>query len=111
MAKHDPHSYTDLAQGKINHIDFRIQADFENHILKIGAEYKLEEPVNGSLFLDTSQIELESAHANGHALEWEFDEQDELLGERLHLSGLQNASSFTLTFATSPDARALQWLR
>jgi len=28
----------------------------------------------------------------------------------LHLSGLENASSFTLTFATSPEARALQWL-
>ena len=29
MAKHDPHSYTDLTQGKITHIDLYIKADFE----------------------------------------------------------------------------------
>jgi len=110
MTRHDPHSYADLEQGKISHIDFRIQADFEAHILKIRAEYQLAELVSGSLYLDTSQIELESAHANGQALQWEFDEQDQLLGERLHLKGLANASSFTLTFATAPEARALQWL-
>ena len=110
MAKHDPHSYTDLTQGKITHIDLRIQADFKSHILKVEAEYQLAEPVSGSLFLDTSKINLEAAQANGQALQWEFDEQDDLLGERLHLRGLENVSSFTLTFATSPEARALQWL-
>jgi aminopeptidase N len=110
MTRHDPHSYADLAQGKIKHIDLRIQADFDAHILNIRAEYQLAEPVSGSLFLDTSQIEIKSAHAKGQALGWEFDERDNLLGERLHLSGLQNASSFTLTFATAPEARALQWL-
>ncbi|MGB7875820.1 MAG: M1 family aminopeptidase/hydrolase, partial [Anaerolineales bacterium] len=110
MAQHDPHSYTDLTQGRISHLDFRIKADFEAHILSLEADYQLEKPVSGSLFLDTSQINLEGAHANGEALQWEFDERDELLGERLHLQGLNNVSSFTLTFATSPNARALQWL-
>jgi len=110
MTPHDPHSYADLTQGKIFHIDLHIQVDFETHTLNVNAVYQLEAPVNGSLFLDTSKIKLESAHASGQALEWVFDEQDELLGERLHLSGLRNASSFTLTFATAPEARALQWL-
>jgi aminopeptidase N len=97
-------------QGEISHIDLRIQADFDAHILKIEADYLLEEPVSGSFFLDTSGIELKQAHANGQPLQWEFDEQDGLLGERLHLKGLEHVSSFTLIFSTSPDARALQWL-
>jgi aminopeptidase N len=110
MARHDPHCYADLSQGRISHIDFRIQADFEAHILRIEAEYQLAEPVSGSFYLDTSKIDLTSAYADGGKLEWEFDEQDDLLGERLQLKGLEGASSFTLTFATSPSARALQWL-
>jgi len=110
MTQHDPHSYADLAQGKISHIDLRIKAGFESNILKIEANYQLAEPVNGSLFLDTYKIDLEGAHANGRPLHIDFDKQDELLGERLHLGGLENASSFTLIFATSPEARALQWL-
>ena len=110
MTTHDPHSYADLTQGKIAHIDLRIKANFETHILKIEADYQLEEPVSGSLFLDTSAISLEAAQTNGQPIQYEFDQQDELLGERLHLSELENASSFTLTFATAPEARALQWL-
>jgi len=110
MAQHDPHSYTDLTQGKITHIDLRIKTDFETHILKVEADYQLDKPVSGSLFLDTSKIDLESVHANSQPIQYEFDEQDELLGERLHLRGLENASSFTLAFVTSPEARALQWL-
>jgi len=110
MTRHDPHSYADLEQGKTKHIDLRIKADFETHVLKIEADYQLAEPVKGSFFLDTSKIKLEQVHTNGEPIQWEFDEQDELLGERLHLKGLDNASSFTLTFATTPDARALQWL-
>jgi len=110
MARYDPHSYTDLSQGKITHVDLRIKIDFDAHILNIEADYQLAKPVSGSLFLDSSKINLKSVQANGHPIQYEFDEQDELLGERLHLQGLKNASSFTLTFATSPDARALQWL-
>jgi leukotriene-A4 hydrolase len=110
MARHDPHSYADLTQGKITHIDLRIKADFEAHILEIEADYQLAEPVSGSLFLDSVEIDLKQATANGQDLEWEFDEQDELLGECLHLKGLNSVSAFTLTFNTSPEARALQWL-
>ena len=110
MAPHDPHSYADLAQGKIKHIDFRIKVDFEAHILKVEADYQITEPVNGSLFLDTSEIVLETAHSNGKQIQYEFDKQDKLLGERLHLKNFVGISSFTLTYHTSPDARALQWL-
>ena len=110
MTRHDPHSYADLTQGRIKHIDLRIKADFDAHILKIEADYQLEESVSGSFYLDASIINLEEAHTNDQPIQWEFDEQDELLGERLHLKELENASSFTLTFTTSPEARALQWL-
>ncbi len=110
MARHDPHSYADLTQGRIAHIDLRIEADFDAHLLNIEADYQLVEPVNGSLFLDAAGIDLARAVANGRTLQWEFDQQDELLGERLHLKELHGLSSFTLAFSTSPEARALQWL-
>ena len=106
----DPASYAELSQGKIQHIDFRIRVDFSTRILDISAKYQLQEPVHGSLYLDAFKIDLQQARADGHKLEWEFDTQDDILGERLHLKGLEGDSSFTLTFRTSPEARALQWL-
>jgi len=110
MTRHDPHSYSDLTQGRISHIDFRIQADFETHILKVEANYHFEERVNGSLFLDTDEIDLKQATAKGQELGWELDEKDELLGERLHLKELDNISSLQLVYHTSPDSSGLQWL-
>ncbi len=106
----DPASYADLAQGKIKHILFRINVDFSTRTLEIESTYQMQEPVQGSLFLDSYKIDLKEARVNSHVLEWEFDEQDEILGERLHLKALNGASTFTLTFRTSPEARALQWL-
>jgi hypothetical protein len=94
-----------LQQGKIKHIDFRIRADFEAHTLKIEADYQLAEPVSGSLFLDTAGIDLQKATSDGQTLQWEFGQQDEILGERLHLKNLNGVSSFTLV-STRPTRRA-----
>ncbi|MBN2118459.1 MAG: leukotriene A4 hydrolase C-terminal domain-containing protein [Anaerolineales bacterium] len=110
MTFKDPASYTDLTQGRIKHIDFRIGVNFATRILDIEATYQLQEPVRGSLYLDSFKIDLKKAHSDGRELEWEFDARDEVLGERLHLKGLENASTFTLNFQTSSEARALQWL-
>ena len=106
----DPSSYTDLAQGKIKHIDFRINVDFSAHVLNIEATYQMQEPIHNSLYLDSFKIDLRQARTNGRELEWEFDTQDDILGQRLHLKGLEGDSTFTLAFRTSPEARALQWL-
>lgn len=110
MPTHDPHSYADLEQGGLAHVDLRMRADFEAQILEVEAEYHLARPVSGALFLDSSGIDLCAAHAGGRPLQWEFDRSDDLLGERLHLNGLQGDSTFSLSFRTSPQARALQWL-
>jgi len=110
MQSMDPTTYTDLTQGKIKHILFRIAVDFSTRTLEIESTYQMQEPVQGSLFLDTYKIDLKEARTNGRELTWEFDEKNNILGERLHLTGLENDSTFTLTFRTSPEARALQWL-
>lgn len=109
MTFHDPTSYTDLSQGRINHIDFHIEVDFSSNILNIEATYQLQAPISGSLYLDTFKVAMLEAHVNGRKLEWEFDQMDEILGERLHIQGFDHDSSFTLKFRTSPEARALQW--
>ena len=110
MTTLDPASYTDLSQGKIQHIDFRIHVDFSTHMFDVEATYQLQEPVHGSLFLDTFRIDLKEARTSGRTLDCEFDPEDEILGQRLHLKGLEGDSTFTLAFRTSPDATALQWL-
>ncbi len=110
MTTQDPTTYADLSQGRIQHIDFRIKVSFDERVLDIEATYQLKEPVSGALFLDSYKIDLKEASAGGRALTWEFDPEDEVLGQRLQLKGLVSDSRFTLVFRTSPEARALQWM-
>ncbi len=110
MTVHDPTSFADLSQGRIQHIDFHIRADFQTQTLTIQAIYHLDTPRRGPFFLDSSRIDLQKAYTDEHDLTWEFDTQQEQLGTRLHLKGLDGQAKFTLEFRTSPDANALQWL-
>jgi len=110
MTPQDPTTYSDLEQGKIKHIDFRIRTDFSSRTLDIEATYQMQAPVHGSLFLDTFKLSVKDAQVNGRTLAWELDEEDDVLGQRLHLKGLDGADKFTIRFSTSPESRALQWI-
>lgn len=110
MTRQDSTSYADTTQGRISHIDFFIRADFDARILDVEADYQTAQPLHGSFFLDTVDLEMIEAHVNGRPLEWEFDMQDDVLGKRLHLKGFDNDSNFTLVVRTSSQARALQWM-
>jgi aminopeptidase N len=106
----DPHSYTDTEQGKIAHILFGIDVDFSAKVLKIKATYRLEEPVSGSLFLDTRDLKITRVYKGDQEILWEIDQHDSIVGDRLHLKGLDGHSEFTIEVTTSPEASALQWV-
>jgi leukotriene-A4 hydrolase len=110
MTHGDPHSFADFSQGRIQHIHFNFQVDFEQQRLTGKAAYRMASPVSGSLFLDTRQLQINSISAAGKPLEWAFDRQDAILGSRLHLFGLDQLGQFQISYATSPGASALQWL-
>ena len=75
----DPTTYSDLEQGRIKHIDFRIRADFPTRTLDIEATYQMQAPVDGPLFLDTVKLNIKDATSVGKALAWELGEEDEVL--------------------------------
>jgi leukotriene-A4 hydrolase len=106
----DPHSYTDLDQGRIKHIDFHIRVDFTKRCLQIQALYTLNQPIDGSFFMDTFDLNISEISSDGKTIDWEIDQYDPLLGGRLHLQGLNGTSSFSILCSTSPEASALQWL-
>ena len=106
----DPHSYTDLTQGRIAHISLRMAVDFPSRVLSIVATYLLEQPASGSFYLDTRDLHIERVHAGSADLSWELDQDDPIKGQRLHLQDLQSLAEFTIELSTSPQAKALQWL-
>jgi leukotriene-A4 hydrolase len=106
----DPHSYTDTEQGKIAHIQFWIDVDFAAKALKIKANYRLDEPVSGSFFLDTRDLNITRVYKDDQEILWEIDQHDSIVGGRLHLKDIDGLSEFTIEATTSPEASALQWV-
>ncbi len=106
----DPHSYTDTEQGKIAHIQFWIDVDFAAKVLKIKANYRLDEPVSGSFFLDTRDLNITRVYKDDQEILWEIDQHDSIVGGRLHLKDIDGLSEFTIEATTSPEASALQWV-
>ena len=110
MLSHDPHSYIDFKQPKIDHIDFDLQLDFERRTIKGTATYKMDVPIQGSLFLDTREISIEEISSQGVPLDWEIDQEHPIFGSRLHLRQMSGQQQFRIKYETSPSASALQWL-
>ena len=106
----DPHSYTDLTQGRILHIDLRIAVDFASRALRIHADYRLDRPIVGPLDLDCRGLEISQIRAGGRPLDFEQAATDPVLGERLHLPDLRGCDRFSVDLTTSARASALQWL-
>ncbi|NIM96201.1 MAG: M1 family peptidase [Anaerolineales bacterium] len=107
----DPHSYVDIEQGKIKHIDFVITTHFKERTLHVVASYTLDRPVTGPLFLDIRDINIEYIRQDEEELAWEIDREDPILGQRLHIKDLDQATELTIGCSTSPEASALQWLK
>ncbi len=111
MSCRDPHSYTDLEQGRVVNMDLDLTVDFNDHRMSGTATLDLAAPVAGPLDLDTRDLEIRKvATTDGTEIKWELGDKDEVMGSRLRLDLPAGTQQVVITYATSPTASALQWL-
>ncbi len=136
MARLDPHSYSDLNQGRTIHIDWTVHVDFDAQVLRCVATLTLDRAANGSLDLDTRDLAIESVtDGAGNALEFELAEAGAALsrgdsgavgssdaakgrdqsapgfmGSKLTVRRGLPVDQVVIRYSTSPGASALQWL-
>ncbi len=111
MSRRDPHSFSDLDQGRVVSMDLDLNVNFSNSRIEGKATLTLEKPVGGPLDLDTRDLKIKGVKgSDGGELPWEIAEKDDILGSCLRVTLPQGADSFTIDYATSPTASALQWL-
>ncbi len=111
MSCRDPHSFTDLDQGRIAHMNLDLNVDFGSSRIQGAAECQLAEAAGGPLDMDSRDLEIQAiTAADGTSLDFDTDHTDEIIGTRLRVQLPEGTMSFTVKFLTSPDASALQWL-
>jgi len=111
VSHRDPHSYTDLSQGRVLSMDIDLAVDFSTRTITGKADYNLAEATAGPLDLDTRDLNIVSARdTSGNELGFELAAADEVLGSCLRVTLPEGTEKFTIEFTTSPEASALQWL-
>jgi leukotriene-A4 hydrolase len=109
MTFRDPHSSLLPGAPTIQHIAFDLHVDFDRRALHGMADYTFSAPLSDQLELDTRQLSIENVESDGSRLQWKLDEPN-VLGQVLRISGTRGRQKLRITFSTSPDAPALQWL-
>ena len=112
MAPIDPHSYTDSTHPFTTHISLSLYFDFPASEIYSSALLSLSSPHTGSLSLDTRSLSINSIVDPKTLTPIPFSLSSEIgpIKGALLTVTLSNQSEFLISFKTSPNSSALQWL-
>ncbi|MCL7022880.1 hypothetical protein MKW94_020542 [Papaver nudicaule] len=112
MAPIDPHSYTDSSNPLTTYISLTLYFDFPSSTINGSSQLTLSSPHSGPLLLDTRSLTITSVLDTQTLIPIPFELSpviDPIKGQTLIVT-LTNQSSFVVSFVTSPNSSALQWL-
>ena len=116
----DPHSYADPTEAVVTHLSLNITSvDFDAHVLQALATLTFDCQKADTLRLDTYGLDIQDVRATGEGfgeavLRFAAGRQDDILGTELLIfpeEPVTGSYTVTIWYKTSPDAKALQWLR
>lgn len=113
MARLDPHSYADDTQPQTRHFSWHAAVDFDARIIRarVTLDFVAALPAASALDLDTRALTIHAVTDRaGAPLPFTLHAPDPVLGARLSITLPAQVSQVTITYETSPDASALQWL-
>ena len=111
MARRDPHSYNDDTQVETESLALVARVDFATRTLLGEATLVFRAPGEGRLDLDTRDLAIEAVTTEaGAPLPFVLHAPEPILGARLAIELPPGTAAIRITYRTSPDASALQWL-
>ena len=107
----DANSYANPEEARVTHVSLDLTADFAAKRMIGSATLDLETAEDAEkLVLDDQGLDIREVVAGGgRALEWDVGEGDEIHGAPLTIQ-LDGATQVKITYASAPEAAALQWL-
>ncbi len=109
----DPHSFSRPDEVRVEHIALDLGVDFAKKQLAGTATLGIRNEANAkTLVLDTNGLEIKrvTIAPPGAPVDFTLGASDPIRGRALEIPLRANTTSVSIEYATSPDARALQWL-
>jgi leukotriene-A4 hydrolase len=111
MSRIDPHSYFDTDQPQAKHVRLRWNVDFATRQITGDATLVFETPSSGKVALDSKGLTITSVRTHtGSNVPYVLGDAEPILGQKLQLELPAHTDEVTITYRTSPEAMALQWL-
>lgn len=107
---HDPHSYSALTSARVNHLSWTAEVDFNAHIIRGVASWKISANEADTVHLDTKGLEILSVETDGQPASYRLGTFNEILGQDLAISIGPKTVEIRIVYQTGPDAEAVQWL-
>ncbi|MCY4076596.1 MAG: M1 family metallopeptidase [Acidobacteria bacterium] len=115
--RRDHHSYANPDAVRVTHVELDLEVSFAERRLQGSAMLSFErvEPDAASLVVDTRDLRIHGVEAwspNGgfEATTYVVGEADPILGAPLRIELMPSATRVRVSYGTSPEASALQWL-
>ncbi len=117
--KHNPiddHTYGNLHEVDLKHLDLDLTVDFEAKSLKGFVDLSFERLKDdvSELILDTRDIDVSKVELNKNEQwitgDFELAEKDEVMGSKLSIKLEEDVNKVRVHYATQPQASGLQWL-
>lgn len=107
----DPHSYARPEEAAATHLDLDIHVDMDANQIRGTATYTLKRHQGDSVIFDTDGLTIQKVTlADGTAAAFTIGDADPILGQALRVALPKGADKVAITYATGPEAKALQWL-
>ena len=108
----DLHSFSNYDKVVITHLSLDLSVDFEHKVISGIAKLDLNNKTNSKkLILDSRKLSIKKVVLDdGTEAEFELGNEIDPFGQSLKISIRKNTKSVSITYETSPDADALQWL-
>ncbi|MFT4089940.1 MAG: M1 family metallopeptidase [Asticcacaulis sp.] len=108
----DAHSYAKPNTARVRHVDLNLTADFKARVLKGTAALTLETDASArQVILDIKALDiLRVADASGAPLKFTIGKADPVKGSALIIDLPQGAQKVIVTYQTTAETEALQWL-
>lgn len=107
----DVHSFAKPEEALVTHLDLKLKVDFDRKELTGIATWEVTSEEKGSLFLDTQLLTIhEVKDQKGAALAFTLHEAIPYLGSALEISLKENTEKVSISYTSSPEAGAIQWL-
>ena len=110
-APEDVHSHARPAEARVTHVNLDLTPDFDSRTIAGTARLAIERTEADSIILDIDDLAIASVSTPaGDSLRYRIGSDDPNLGQPLIVHLGEDTDTIVVSYRTSPNAAALQWL-